>query len=93
MSNAIFGKAMENVRKNRDIKLVTTEKTIWCQNQIISFFTENFLALEMKKQKKPDLLTNKPVRLRISILELSKILMYEFWYDYVKPEYSGRAKL
>ena len=35
---------------------------------------------------------NKPVYLGLSILELSKILMYEFWYDYVKPKYGGKAK-
>ena len=37
-------------------------------------------------KKKPEILMNKPVYLGISILELSKILMYEFWYDYVKPK-------
>ena len=36
---------------------------------------------------------NKPVYLGLSILELSKILMYEFWYDYVKPKYDEKAKL
>ena len=36
---------------------------------------------------------NKPVHLGLSILELSKILMYEFWYDYVKPKYGEKAKL
>ena len=36
---------------------------------------------------------NKPVYLGLSILELSKILMYEFWYDYVKPKYGKKAKL
>ena len=56
MSNAIFGKTIENVSKNRDIKLDTTEKkNIWCQDQFISFFTENFLVLGMKK--KTDLFT------------------------------------
>ena len=36
---------------------------------------------------------NKPVYLRLSILELSKILMYEFWYDYVKPKYGKKSKI
>ena len=53
MYNAVFGNTRENVRKHRDIKLVTTEKkTIWRQNQnydTTKFFTENFLAIEMKK--------------------------------------------
>ena len=80
-------KAIENVRKHRDIKLVTTERR---RNYFISepnyhstnFFTEHLSAIEMKKAK-----INKPFYLGLSILELSKILMYEFWYDYVKPKY------
>ena len=47
-------------------------------------FTENLLTIEIKKA---ETLMNKPVYLGLSILELSKILMYEFWYDYVKPKY------
>ena len=45
--------------------------------------TENLLAIEMKKT---EILMNTPVYLGLSILESSKILMYEFWYDYVKPK-------
>ena len=80
-----FGKTMENIRKLRDIKLVTTER----RNYLVSepnchttkFFTENLLAIEMKNA---EILMNKSVYLRLSILELSEILIYEFWYDYVK---------
>ena len=64
------------------------EKTISCQNQMIMlqrFFTENLLAIEMKKRRYV------PIKLSISILGLSKILMYELWYDYVKPEYGEKA--
>ena len=43
--------------------------------------------------KKTQILLNKLVYLGLSILELSKILMYEFWYDYVKPKYGEKAKL
>ena len=79
MNNAIFGKTIENVRKHRDIKLVTTER----RNNLVSelnyhttkFFAENLLVIEMKKT---EILMNKPVHLGLSILELSKILMYEF---------------
>ena len=56
------------------------------------FFTENLLATETKK-KKTEILMNKPVYLGFSILELSKILMYEFWYDFVKPKYGAKVKL
>ena len=93
MNNAVFGKTMENVRKHRDIKLVTTERR---RNYLVSepnyhttkVFAEHLLAIEMKK-----ILMNKTVYLGLSILELSKILMYEFWYDYVKPKYGKKAKL
>ena len=62
------------------------EETIWCQN----FFTENLLAIEMKKT---EILMNKSAYSGLSILELSKLLMYEFWYDYVKPKYDEKSKL
>ena len=69
--------------ENREIKLATTETR---RNYLVSqpnfhttkFFTEKLLAVEMKKKEK---LMIKPVDLRLSILELSKMLMYEFWYD------------
>ena len=95
MNNAVFGKTMENVRKHRDIKLVTTERR---RNYLVSepnyhttkFFTENLLAIEMRKTQ---ILMNKPVYLGLSILDLSKTVMYEFWYDYVKPKYGENTKL
>ena len=78
---------MENVRKHRDIKLVTTDKR---RNQLNSepnyhttkWFSENLLAIEMKKIK---VKINQPVYLGATILDVSKTLMYEFWYDYMKP--------
>ena len=89
MNNAVFGKTMENVRKHKDIKLVTTDKR---RNQLVSepnyhttkWFSEKLLAIEMKKTK---VKMNKPVYLGLPILEISKILMNEFWYDYMKPKY------
>ena len=54
------------------------------------FFFENLLAIEMKKTQ---LFITKPVYLGLSILEISKIVMYEFWYDYVKPKYRQKEKL
>ena len=95
MNNSIVGKTMENVRKHRDIKLVTTDKR---RNQLVSepnyhktkWFSENLLAIEMKKIKAK---MNKPVYPGLSILEISKTLMYEFRYDYIKPKYQNNAKL
>ena len=95
MNNAVFGKTMENVRKHRDIKLVTTDEK---RNKLVSepnyhttkHFSENLLAIEMKKTK---VKMNKPVYLGMSILDSRKTLMYEFWYDYIKPKYQDKAKL
>ena len=88
-------KSMENLRKHRDIKLVTTDEKI---NKLVSEpnyhttkrFSENLLAIEMEK---PKVKMNKPVYLGVSILDISKTLMYNFWYDYIKPKYEDRAKL
>ena len=93
MNNAVFEKTMENVRKHRDIKFVTTERR---RNYFVSepnynstkWFSENLLAIEMKKIK---VKRNKSVHLGLSILEISKTLMYEFWYDYIKPKYQNNA--
>ena len=95
MNNSVFGKTMENVRKHRDIKLVTTDEK---RNKLVSEpnyhttkqFSENLLAIEMKKTK---VKMNKPVYLGMSILDISKTLMYEFWYDYIKLKYREKAKL
>ena len=84
MNNAVFRKTMGNVRKYRNIKLATTERR---RNYLVSepidhtakFFKEHLLAIEMKKkQKTAEIFINKPVYLARSILELSKILMFEF---------------
>ena len=95
MNNAIFAKSMKNVKKHRKIKLVTTERR---RNYIVSepnshttkFFTENLSAIEMRKTQ---ILMNKAVYLGFSILGLSKIVIYEFWYDYLKPKYGENPKL
>ena len=90
MNNAVFGKTMANVRKHRDIKLVKTDHK---RNELVSepnyhtmnLISENLSIIEMKK--------NKPIYLGLSILEISKIIMYEFWYDYVKKKYGDMVKL
>ena len=95
MNKAVFGKTIENVRKHRDIKLVIIDKR---RNKLVSepnyytikCFSENLVAIEMKKTK---IKINKPIYLGLSILEINKILMYEFWYDYIKPKYGDNVKL
>ena len=92
---SLFGKTMENLRKHRNIKLVTTDEK---RSKLISEpnyhaakrFSENLLAIEMGKTK---VKMNKPVYLGMSILDISKMLMYKFWYDYVRQKYGDRAKL
>ena len=86
---------MENVRKHKDIKLVTTEKR---RLKLVSepnyhttkHFSENLIAIEMKKTK---VKINKPIYLDASILDISKTLIYKFWYDYLKPKYNDKVKL
>ena len=95
MSNAVLGKTMETVRKLRDIKLVTTERRRNClvsepAQHTTKFSTEYLLAMRIKIT---EITMNKPVSLGLSVLELSKTLMYKFWYDYVKPKYGGKGKL
>ena len=88
-------KKMENARKHRDIKLVTIDKR---RNRLVSepnyhttkWFSENVLSIELKKTK---VKMNKAIYLGLSILEISKTLMYEFWYDFMKPKYGDNVKL
>ena len=90
MNNGVFGKTMENIRKHRNIKLVTTNKK---RNKLVSepnYHTMNYISkdlsiIEMKMSK--------PIYLGLLILDISKILMYEFWYDYIKPKYGNDVKL
>ena len=95
MNNAVFGKTMKNIRKHRDIKLVTTDKK---RNKLVSepnyhtinYISEDLLIIEMNKTR---VKMNKSIYLELSILDISKILMYEFWYDYMKPKYGNDVKL
>ena len=95
MNIAVFEKSMENVNQHKDIKFVTTERR---RNYLLeepnhhakNIFMEYLLTIEMKKTQ---ILRNKPVYLGLSILEVSKILIYEFQYDYVKPKYGEQIKL
>ena len=89
MNNSVFGKMMENIRKHRNIKLVTNKaqylKTVMKPNfKSGVLFGENLMGCEMGKIK---VVMKKPVYLGQAILDLSKIVMYEFHYDYMKPKF------
>ena len=90
MNNAVFGKTMENIRKHRDIKLVNNEeaylKAVMKPNfKSGTLFGPNLMGCEMGKVK---VVMNQPVYLGQAILDLSKIVMYEFHYDYMKRKYA-----
>ena len=95
MNNSVFGKTMENVPNHRDIKLVTKNQK---RNKLVSepnyhtskHFSEDLMAIEMRKTK---VVMSEPVYLGQAILDISKTLMYEFWYDYLKPKYGDKVKL
>ena len=95
MNNSVIGKTMLNIRKHRDIKLVTTNKkrtklVSEPNYHTINLISEDLSIIEMKRTK---VKMNKPIYLGLSILEISKILMYEFWYDYMKPKYNDNVRL
>ena len=90
MNNSVFGKTMENIRKHRNIKLVTNRevylKAVVKPNfKSGTLFGANLMGCEMGKIK---VVMNKPVYLGQAILDLSKIVMYEFHYDYMKRKYN-----
>ena len=95
MNNSVFGKTMENVRNHRDIKLVTTNaqrrkhvfEPIFMSSKC---FSKDLMAIEMRKTK---ILMNKSAYLGQKILNISKTLMYEFYYDYLMPKYVDKVKL
>ena len=91
----MFGKTMENVRNHRDIKLVTTNaqrrKYVSEPNYMTSkCFSKDLMAIEMRKT---EVLMNKAVCLGQATLDISKTLMYEFYYEYLKPKYGDKIKL
>ena len=95
MNNSVFGKAMENLCKWVDIRLVTDEKKLdkltskptYVSSKI---FNENLMAVHKVKET---LTLNKPAYMGMCILDLSKMLMYDFHYNYIKRKYGNRAKL
>ena len=96
MNNSVFGKTMENIRNRVNVKLVTSEEQLRKLAAKPNFkgppkiFNENLISVHMKKTS---LTMNKPVYLGMCILDLSKTLMFDFHYNYIKPKYGDKAKL
>ena len=96
MNNSVFGKTMENIRSRVDVKLVNTKEKL---RKLVAkpnlksppkIFNENLVSVHMKKTS---LTMNKPIYLGMCILELSKIIMFDFHYNYIKSKYADKAKL
>ena len=95
MNNSVFGKTMENIRNRVNVKLVNTEERLKKLSakpnyKSCKIFNENLISVHMKKTS---LTMNKPVYLGMCILDLSKTIMYNFHYNYIKPKYGAKAKL
>ena len=87
MNNSVFGQTMENIRNHKDMKLVTSNKKYLKYFMKPNLkdgdpFSKHLFAVEMGKR---EITMNKSMYLRQAILELSKMVMYEFHYDYMRP--------
>ena len=95
MNNSVLGKMIDNVRKQRDIKLVVTEQR---RKELVSEpnyasctpFSDHLMAIEMRKTR---VLMDKPILVGQAILDKSKKLVYEFYYEYLKLKYREKVKL
>ena len=88
MNNSVFGKTMENIRKHRDIKLANNKEDYLRQVMKPNFKSGNLLGKKLSYEMgKVKVKTNKLVYLGQITLDLSKTIMYEFHYDYMKKKY------
>ena len=95
MNNSVFGKTMENLRKLVTVKLINNSKQLaklTASPVFDSFriFSKDLAAINMRKTT---LLLNRPIYVGFAILDLSKILMYNFHYNFIKNKYGSNAKL
>jgi hypothetical protein len=95
MNNAVFGKTMENMRGRVNIELITEEnlakkRFAKPQYQQHKIYSENLIAI---KSAKTEVKLDKPIYVGLSVLDLSKLHMYEFHYDYMKPKYGDDITL
>ena len=95
MNNSVFGKTMENIRKRVDVRLVTDEKKLLKMASKPTYvsskiFNKDLVAVHKIKET---LTLNRPAYVGMCILDLSKTLMYDFHYNYIKKKYGDKAKL
>ena len=95
MNNSVFGKTMKNIRKRVDVRLVTDEKKLLKLTSKPTYvsckiFNENLVAVHKIKET---ITLNRPAYVGMSILDLSKTLMYDFHYKYIKKNYGEKAML
>ena len=91
MNNSVFGKTIENIRKRQNIELVDNCKKALKPNfKRATIFDKNFIAVHMKR---PEVKFDKPVYVGQAILDLSKTLMFDFHYNYIKKKYHNKAEL
>ena len=95
MNNSVFGKTMENVRNHRVIKLVTTDKRRSILESEPNYHSSKDISkdLMIMEMKMVEIKMNKLIYLGQAVLDINKTLMYEFWYDYIKPKYGDKARL
>ena len=86
---------MGNIRNHREIKLVTSDKRRSILASEPNYHSSKRISKDMMimEMKKVEVKMNKPIYLGQAILDISKTLMYEFWYDYIKPKYGDKARL
>ena len=95
MNTSVFGKTMENVRYHRGIKLVTSDKRRSILASELNYHSTKYISKDLltMEMKKVEVKMNKPIYLGQAILDISKTLMYEFRYDYIKPKYKEKLRL
>ena len=95
MNNSVFGKTIENIRKRQNVTLIDSRKEALKQStkpnvDHVTIFDRNLIAVHMKKT---EVYFNKPIYVGQAILDLSKTLMFDFHYNYIKPNYGEKAEL
>ena len=95
MNNSVFGKTIENIRKRQNVKLIDNRKKVLKLSSEPNFdratiFDEHLVAIHMKKT---EVYFNKPIYVGQAILDLSKTLMFDFHYNYIRKKYGNKAEL